>query len=143
MHNNEMMEKEEIFSKVLRAGRRTYFFDVRATKADDYYLTVTESKKFTNDDGSFHYKKHKIYLYKEDFNEFNEILREMTDYIITEKGDEVISERHQKDFKKEYVTPKPVAETPTKAETSPEASPEATPESSAESRFTDVDFDDI
>ena len=61
------MEQEEIYSKILRAGRRTYFFDVRATKAGDYYLTITESKKFTNDDGSFHYKKHKIYLYKEDF----------------------------------------------------------------------------
>jgi len=102
MNNNGMMEKEEIFSKVLRAGRRTYFFDVRATKAEDYYLTITESKKFTNDDGSFHYKKHKIYIYKEDFSEFKDILAEMTDYIINEKGDEVISERHQKDFKKEY-----------------------------------------
>jgi len=101
MSDHGMMEKEEIFSKVLRAGRRTYFFDVRATKAGDYYLTITESKKFTNDDGSFHYKKHKIYLYKEDFTEFNELLAEMTDYIINEKGDEVISERHQKDFKKE------------------------------------------
>ena len=49
-----MLEKEEIFSKVLRAGRRTYFFDVRATKADDYYITITESKKFTEEDGSFH-----------------------------------------------------------------------------------------
>ncbi len=101
MSDHGMMEKEEIFSKVLRAGRRTYFFDVRATKAGDYYLTITESKKFTNDDGSFHYKKHKIYLYKEDFSEFSEILNEMTGYIINEKGDEVISERHQKDFKKE------------------------------------------
>ncbi|KJD33436.1 DNA-binding protein [Tamlana nanhaiensis] len=123
---NAMMEKEEIFSKVLRAGRRTYFFDVRATKADDYYLTITESKKFTNDDGSFHYKKHKIYIYKEDFAEFKDILSEMTDYIISEKGDEVISERHQKDFKKEYVAPR-VTEAELK-----------TPES-----FTDVDFDDI
>ena len=102
MNNNDMMEKEEIFSKVLRAGRRTYFFDVRSTKADDYYLTITESKKFTNDDGSFHYKKHKIYIYKEDFSEFRDILSEMTEYIIDEKGDEVISERHQKDFKKDY-----------------------------------------
>ena len=101
MNDKELLEKEDIFSKVLRAGRRTYFFDVRATKAGDYYLTITESKKFTNDDGSFHYKKHKIYLYKEDFNEFNSILQEMTDYIIAEKGDEVISERHQKDYKKE------------------------------------------
>lgn len=128
MSYNEMMEKEEIFSKVLRAGRRTYFFDVRATKAGDYYLTITESKKFTNDDGSFHYKKHKIYLYKEDFAEFKEILAEMTDYIIDEKGEEVISERHQKDFKREY-------------ETTSEAT-EPTEEKSTDS-FTDVDFDDI
>ena len=86
MSDNGMMEKEEIFSKVLRAGRRTYFFDVRATRADDYYLTITESKKFTNDDGSFFYKKHKIYLYKEDFAGFHEILEEMTDFIISEKN---------------------------------------------------------
>ncbi|QRM89814.1 DUF3276 family protein [Lacinutrix sp. WUR7] len=132
METNGMMEKEEIYSKVLRAGRRTYFFDVRATKAGDYYLTVTESKKFTNDDGSFHYKKHKIYIYKEDFSEFNSILAEMTDYIIAEKGDEVISERHQKDFKKEYNT-EAVVESTTTTETS----------EPAESRFTDVDFDDI
>mgnify|MGYP001386231318 CR=1 FL=1 len=64
-----------------------------------YYLTVTESKKFTEEDGTFHFKKHKIYLYKEDFNEFKNILDEMTDYIISEKGEEVISERHQKDYK--------------------------------------------
>ena len=102
MSEKDLLEKEEIFSKVLRAGRRTYFFDVRATKANDYYLTVTESKKFTNDDGSFHYKKHKIYLYKEDFAAFTEILEEMTAYIVDEKGEEVISERHQKDFKREY-----------------------------------------
>jgi hypothetical protein len=101
MSENDMMEQEEIYSKVLRAGRRTYFFDVRATRAGDYYLTITESKKFTNDDGSFHYKKHKIYLYKEDFAGFKENVDEMIDYIINEKGEEVISERHQKDFKKE------------------------------------------
>ena len=95
------MEREEIYSKALRAGRRTYFFDVRSTKAGDYYLTVTESKKFTEEDGTFHFKKHKIYLYKEDFNEFKNILDEMTDYIISEKGEEVISEKHQKDFKKD------------------------------------------
>ncbi len=135
METNGMMEKEEIYSKVLRAGRRTYFFDVRATKAGDYYLTVTESKKFTNDDGSFHYKKHKIYIYKEDFSEFNSILAEMTDYIISEKGDEVISERHQKDFKKEYNT-----EAVTESTTTTEATETSEP---VESRFTDVDFDDI
>ena len=116
------LEHDEIFSKVLRAGRRTYFFDVRGPKAGDYYLTVTESKKFTHDDGSFHYKKHKIYLYKEDFNAFKEILEEMTSYVFEEKGEEVISERHQKDFKKENFSTK---------------------ENSNDKSFTDVSFDDF
>ena len=90
--------QEEIHSRVLRAGRRTYFFDVRETKASDYYLTITESKKFSNDDGTFFYKKHKIYLYKEDFSDFKEMLSEVMDFIINERGIEVISEKHQKDF---------------------------------------------
>lgn len=123
MSDKDLMDQEEIFSKVLRAGRRTYFFDVRSTKAGDYYLTITESKKFTHDDGSFHYKKHKIYLYKEDFQSFREIMEEMMDYIIDEKGQEVISERHQKDFKK--------------------AEDEEALEDKPLDNFTDVDFDDI
>lgn len=114
--------QEEIFSKVLRAGRRTYFFDVRETKASDYYLTITESKKFTNEDGSFYFKKHKIYLYKEDFNDFAEILNEMTDYIINERGEEVISERHQKDYKSDQ---------------------EEENVSSATKSFSDLNFEDI
>jgi hypothetical protein len=121
-----MLEKEEIFSKILRAGRRTYFFDVRATKADDYYITITESKKFTEEDGSFHFKKHKIYLYKEDFSAFKEILDEMTSFVFNNKGEEVISERHQKDFKREYSTDVVANEEP-----KPQKS------------FTDIDFDDI
>ena len=124
----DRVEQEEIFSQVLRAGRRTYFFDVRATKADDYYLTVTESKKFTHDDGTFHYQKHKIYLYKEDFSEFKEMLTKATDYILHEKGAEVISERHQKDYKKE--------------EQDQNQDQETTEEKNTES-FTDVNFDDI
>ena len=122
----ERVEQEEIFSQVLRAGRRTYFFDVRSTKADDYYLTITESKKFTHDDGTFHYQKHKIYLYKEDFSEFNDMLKAATDYIVNEKGQEVISERHQKDYKKDEVV------------TEEKTTEEATTES-----FTDVSFEDI
>jgi len=90
--------QEEIYSKVLRAGRRTYFFDVRETKASDYYLTITESKKFTNDDGSFFYKKHKIYVYKEDFENFSAFLNETMNYIFEQRGVEVISERHQKNY---------------------------------------------
>lgn len=123
MGQKDTMDQEEIYSKVLRAGRRTYFFDVRSTKAGDYYLTITESKKFTHDDGSFHYKKHKIYLYKEDFSAFREIMEEMMDYIIDEKGTEVISERHQKDFKKEENN--------------------FSENGSASGSFTDVSFDDI
>ena len=92
------MENEEIYSKVLRAGRRTYFFDVRETKASDYYLTITESKKFTNDDGSFYYKKHKIYIYKEDFENFSAFLNETMNFIFEQRGVEVISERHQKNY---------------------------------------------
>lgn len=121
---NEMLEKEEIFSKVLRAGRRTYFFDVRSTKAEDYYITITESKKFTEEDGSFHFKKHKIYLYKEDFAAFADILGEMTDFVLNNKGEEVISERHQKDFKKENYLQNVDSDAPS-------------------TNFTDVNFDDI
>ena len=98
MENKNEYNVEEIFSKVLRAGRRTYFFDVTETKAGDYYLTITESKKFTNEDGTFYYKKHKIYLYKEDFDDFNSSMNETFDFIIEKKGKEVISDKHDKDF---------------------------------------------
>src|SRR5690606_4138140 len=131
MSDQYTMEQEEIFSKVMRAGRRTYFFDVRSTKAGDFYLTITESKKFTNDDGSYHYKKHKIYLYKDDFAEFKDTLDEMINYVIDEKGEEVISERHQKDYKKE------VDEVQMAAEPTQENGQADT------SSFTDIEFDDI
>lgn len=129
MGENFNMEREEIFSKVMRAGRRTYFFDVRSTRAGDYYLTITESKKFTNEDGSFHYKKHKIYLYKEDFEEFKDYLNEMTDYIVTEKGEEVISERHQSDYKKNF--------------DQPEVEAYETNGTVDSSNFTDLEFDEL
>ena len=83
--------RDEIYSKSIRAGRRTYFFDVRSTRADDFYLTITESKREFNEDGTPFYKKHKIYLYKEDFNSFKQNLEEMTNYIIEERGEDVIS----------------------------------------------------
>lgn len=103
MNGFEEENLDEIFSKVLRAGRRTYFFDVRETKASDYYLTITESKKFTNDDGSFYYKKHKIYLYKEDFENFRNLLEETISFVFKERGEEVISEKHQKDYSPELL----------------------------------------
>ena len=130
MEENNYNVNEDIFSKVLRAGRRTYFFDVRSTKAGDYYLTISESKKFTNEDGTFYFKKHKIYLYKEDFENFSEILGEMTKFIIDEKGSEVISEIHDKDFKAK------------KAEAEEKANDDEKVDSDAD-KFTDVSFEDI
>jgi hypothetical protein len=74
-------DKQEIFSKKIRAGKRTYFFDVKATKSKDYFITITESKK-SFDDGNF--VKHKIFLYKEDFNKFIEALNETVNHIKTD-----------------------------------------------------------
>jgi hypothetical protein len=72
---------EEIFSKVVRAGKRTYFFDVKATRRDDYYLTITESKKRLGKEGKIFYEKHKIFLYKEDFEKFSEGLKNAVEFI--------------------------------------------------------------
>ena len=66
------MEQNEIYSKVVRAGKRTYFFDIKATKANDLYITLTESKKILSEDGDGSFEKHKIFLYKEDFEKFKE-----------------------------------------------------------------------
>ncbi|MBL0046212.1 MAG: DUF3276 family protein [Flavobacteriales bacterium] len=63
-------DREDVFSKVVQAGKRTYFFDVKSTRGKDLFLTITESKKHTQEDGSAHYEKHKIFLYKEDFDKF-------------------------------------------------------------------------
>ncbi len=73
--------KEEIFTRVVRAGKRTYFFDVKATRKDDYYLTITESKKRLGKEGKVFYEKHKIFLYKEDFEKFAEGLTDVVSYI--------------------------------------------------------------
>lgn len=73
--------QNEFFSKPVRAGKRTYFFDVKATRSNDQYLTITESKKRMNQDGKFFYEKHKIFLYKEDFEKFSEGLSEAIAYI--------------------------------------------------------------
>ncbi|MEX6688351.1 DUF3276 family protein [Danxiaibacter flavus] len=81
-YENNDKKLESVYSKRIRAGkRRTYFFDVRATRGNDYYLTITESRKRFNDDG---YDRHKIFLYKEDFNKFIKALNEAVDYVKTE-----------------------------------------------------------
>jgi hypothetical protein len=79
--SEEKIQKEEIFTKIVRAGKRTYFFDVKATRKEDYYLTITESKKRLGKEGKVFYEKHKIFLYKEDFDKFTEGLRDAVTYI--------------------------------------------------------------
>ena len=74
---------EDVYSKPVRAGKRTYFFDVKATKGNDFYLTITESKRKVDSHGHFAYDKHKIFLYKEDFEKFTDGLEEVINYIRT------------------------------------------------------------
>ena len=84
-------DREEIYSIPVKAGKRTYFFDVKATRNNDYYLTITESKKRFEDDGSQNFEKHKIFLYKEDFDKFTEGLQEVVEYtkkLLKESGQE-------------------------------------------------------
>ena len=82
----ENLEKNEVLSRAVRAGKRTYFFDVKATKGDEKYLTITESKrKFDAETGNFFYEKHKIFLYKEDFDKFQNALSGVIDFIRTGK----------------------------------------------------------
>jgi len=116
---------EEIFSKSVRSGRRTYFFDVRSTRAGDYYLTITESKRDFNEDGTPFYKKHKIYLYKEDFTNFKDALNEVSNYIIKEKGEEIISNTKRKTEE--------ISEKEEETETQEKSSTD----------FTEVNFDDL
>ena len=83
MEENKNNGRDEIYSEKVKAGKRTYFFDVKATRSNDYYLTITESKKRFKEDG-FTYEKHKIFLYKEDFNKFMEALNNTVNHVKTE-----------------------------------------------------------
>lgn len=112
---------ESVYSKRIRAGkRRTYFFDVRATRGNDYYITITESRKKFNEDG---YDRHKIFLYKEDFNKFLKALTEAVDYVKTDlmpdfdfdayNHDQVAEGEEQEDSVPEVVVAAPVESVPT------------------------------
>lgn len=91
-------DKNEIFSQRVRAGKRTYFFDVKATRSNDYYLTITESKRKYKDDG-YTYEKHKIFLYKEDFNKFMDALSNTVNHV----KEELMPEFDFDQFKEEPV----------------------------------------
>ena len=88
MEENNEKGRDEIYSERVKAGKRTYFFDVKATRSNDYYLTITESKRKPKDDG-FYYEKHKIFLYKEDFNKFINALNTTVDHVKEELMPEV------------------------------------------------------
>ena len=90
----ERFDKEDIYSKVVRAGKRTYFFDVKATRRNDFYLTITESKKRIGREGKFFFEKHKIFLYKEDFEKFADGLNDVVEYIRSHQTD-TIDENHE------------------------------------------------
>ncbi|MCX6306945.1 MAG: DUF3276 family protein [Bacteroidetes bacterium] len=85
--DNKDRDREEIFSRAIRAGKRTYFFDVKATVGEEYYITITESKRrFNNEQGKFFYEKHKLFLYKEDFDKFANGLSDVVEFIRTGKA---------------------------------------------------------
>ncbi len=102
----EEREREEVFSKAVKAGKRTYFFDVKETKQGERYITITESKrKFDNDGGTFSYEKHKIFLYKEDYSKFKNALEGVIRFV--ETGEEPVfdddeAERSDDGFEKEF-----------------------------------------
>lgn len=94
---SEHKHLESVKESVMHAGSRTYFFDIKRTKADDYYLTITESKKILHEDGGHHFKKHKIFLFKEGFQEFSNHLTEAVEFIFEHRGKEVIREEKKQD----------------------------------------------
>ncbi len=98
--NTGQQERQEIFSRTVRAGKRTYFFDVKSTRAGEYYLTITESKRrFNNDQGKFFYEKHKLFLYKEDFEKFANGLNTTIEFIQTGNAPDEQEEEQDKKVK--------------------------------------------
>ena len=107
VRNSDSKFNQEIHSQVVRAGKRTYFFDVKSTRNEEYYLTITESKKRFEDNGNFHYEKHKIFLYKEDFEKFAECLQGIISFINENQGEIVgeekpVSQASQEEPKENY-----------------------------------------
>lgn len=136
---NEEMDgkfKQEIYSKAVRAGKRTYFFDVKSTRKDEYYLTITESKKRYEQDGRFHFEKHKIFLYKEDFEKFSDGLNEVVDFIVNQQPYDEPSERE--DYREEEV----VEEKPKMAVIDVEDELELEDEELVKD-YTNVEFEDL
>ena len=154
--NDEVVktEREEIFSKSVRAGKRTYFFDVKTTRRNDYYLTLTESKKRFNRDGRFYFEKHKIFLYKEDFEKFTVGLTEAIEYI-KENAPEILEREEiesnamktagpvaEESIEQETVNEEVESETTESAETTESSVEEEIGEPITEN-FSNVEFEDL
>ena len=108
MEENKTNGRDEIYSEKVKAGKRTYFFDVKSTRSNDYYLTITESKKrYNKDDEGFTYEKHKIFLYKEDFKKFVEALNNTVNHVKTELMPEVDFSQFDHREEREEEEPKP------------------------------------
>jgi hypothetical protein len=120
---NDSKFREEIYSVSVRAGKRTYFFDVKSTRRDEFYLTITESKKRFEQDGNFHFEKHKIFLYKEDFEKFMDGLQEVITFIDQNQVEEYAD---QQDFADSDSREEKVLE-----------------QSGVSKDFTNLDFDDL
>ena len=135
-------DREEIFSKAVRAGKRTYFFDVKATRRNDYYLTLTESKKRFNRDGRFYFEKHKIFLYKEDFDKFWEGLSEAIEFIKNAKPEliDYPEPASDKDLDEESNTEDSASEEGTNKEADEE---NEEMQESISGKFSDVEFEDL
>ena len=154
-YDNNDKKMESVYSQRIRAGkRRTYFFDVRETRGNDYYLTITESRKKFNEDG---YDRHKIFLYKEDFNKFLKGMTEAIDYVKTELMPDfdfdAFSHENQENYEGSNYTPKKeensygsssTEETPASSETSSASSeaPSSTPEASSASEPSEASKED-
>ncbi|MCF8364086.1 MAG: PUR family DNA/RNA-binding protein [Prolixibacteraceae bacterium] len=139
--------RQEIHSQVIRAGKRTYFFDVKSTRNEEYYLTITESKKKFFDNGKFHYEKHKVFLYPEDFHKFAQTLEDVIGFI-QENQPELKSDRAEPAAEpKAEATAAAEPEANDKAETDNEPEKEEVPvETNGDGKkkdFTDIDFEDI
>lgn len=107
MEEKETTRKEEIFSNAVRAGRRTYFFDVKQTRKGDLYLTMTESKKVFDKEGTFHFEKHKLFLYKEDFEKFSEAFTQSIDYIHENVEESIKSGGGELEYHEEKIVDQP------------------------------------
>ena len=124
---SDQNNREEIYSRPVRAGKRTYFFDVKATRGQDLYMTITESKRRFDDDGNVHYQKHKIFLYREDFENFEEGFVDAV-----QKIDELMATGNYRD---------PIAERKAKAEAESVAGESS--ETESENATDDISFDDL